>query len=64
MLEKQTLQCPECEIEFEFDPLDDDSDDAVLYEGYILRLNQIKEVNAYLECPNGHTKPYKVKKIY
>mgnify|MGYP000743008232 CR=1 FL=1 len=66
MAEKQKLKCPECGEEFEFDPNSDEQVITSLNESFRprpqLKLNV--EVVAYLVCPKGHLKPYKVKKDY
>jgi hypothetical protein len=64
MTKIQKLICPECKAEFEFDP---DSDATVITSlNKSLRTASKKEVEvtAYLDCPNGHNEPYKVKKTY
>lgn len=64
MAEKQKLVCPECKAEFEFDPNSDTKVITSLNESYRPQLKKEVEVTAYLKCPNGHTKPYKVTKSY
>lgn len=64
MAEKQKLVCPECKAEFEFDPNSDTKVITSLNESYRPQLKKEVEVTAYLICPNGHTKPYKVTKSY
>lgn len=64
MAEKQKLTCPECTIEFEFDPNSDTSVITSLNESYRPKLKKDVEVVAYLKCPKGHTNPFKVIKNY
>jgi len=64
MAEKQKLTCPDCGIEFEFDPNSDEKVITSLNENFRPASKSNVEVVAYLECPNGHLKPYKVKKDY
>lgn len=64
MLDIQTLQCPVCNIKFEYDPNANQRVITSLNESYRPQINQTLEVVAYLTCPNGHTNPYKVKKQY
>lgn len=61
--EKQKLRCSECEKEFEFDP---NSEEHLIVTPDSKRKTKTKivEVTAYLECPSGHIKPYRVKKDY
>lgn len=64
MAEKQKLKCYECGEEFEFDPNSDEQLITSLNENFRPTLKLNVEVVAYLECPKGHLKPYKVKKDY
>jgi hypothetical protein len=64
MAKKQKLTCPECGAEFEFDPESKEKVITSLNESFRPQLKKEIEVTAYLKCPNGHTKPYKVKKDY
>lgn len=64
MAEIQKLTCPDCKTEFEFDPNSGTKVITSLNESYRPQLKKDVEVVAYLECPNGHTKPYKVTKSY
>ena len=64
MAEKQKLKCSECGEEFEFDPNSDEQVITSLNENFRPALKLNVEVVAYLECPKGHLKPYKVKKDY
>lgn len=64
MAKKQKLKCPDCEIEFEFDPKADNKIITSLNESFRTILKKEVEVTAYLTCPNGHKKPYKVIKEY
>ncbi|WP_430403693.1 hypothetical protein [Fluviicola sp.] len=64
MAEKQKLICPECTEEFEFDPNSDEKVITSLNESFRPQPKSDVEVVAYLECPQGHLKPYKVKKDY
>ncbi|MDW3196443.1 MAG: hypothetical protein R8G66_28975 [Cytophagales bacterium] len=64
MAQKQNLECPECGAKFVFDPNSDQKVISNLNESYVPKLKKQIEVTAYLECPNGHTKPYKVTKEY
>lgn len=65
MAEIQKLTCPDCSIEFEFDP-NSDSNKVITSLNESFRPNLKKEVvvTAYLTCPKGHKNPYKVKKDY
>ena len=64
MAEKQQLKCSECGEEFEFDPNSDEQVITSLNENFRPALKSNVEVVAYLECPKGRLKPYKVKKDY
>lgn len=64
MAEKQKLKCSECGEEFEFDPNSEISIITSLNESFKPQIKSNVEVVAYLECPKGHLKPYKVKKDY
>ncbi len=68
MAEIQNLECPECGDKFTFDP---NSNEEVVVPLNWTRKPQSKKndkneitVTAYLDCLNGHTKPYRVKKSY
>ena len=60
----QKLTCPECKAEFEFDPNSHEKVIMSLNESFRPQLKKEEEVTAYLKCPNGHVKPYIVKKYY
>ena len=62
MTKIQKLVCPECKAEFEFNP--NSVVITSLNKSIPLRTKKEAVVTAYLECPNGHTKPYKVTKEY
>lgn len=64
MAEIQKLKCPECDTEFEFDPNSDEQVITFINESFRPKVKKEREVVAYLECPKGHLKPYKVKKDY
>lgn len=64
MADKQELTCPECNTKFEFDPNSDSKVVTSLNESFRPQLKKDIEVTAYLKCPNGHTKAYKVTKSY
>jgi hypothetical protein len=64
MADKITLICPSCQTQFEFDPNSDEQVITSLNKNFRPKLKSNVEVVAYLECPNGHLKPYKVKKDY
>jgi Fe2+ or Zn2+ uptake regulation protein len=64
MSDIQKLKCPECGEEFEFDPNANENVITSLNESHRPKLNKEIVVTAYLKCPNGHIKPYKVKKTY
>jgi hypothetical protein len=64
MAEKQKLKCSECGEEFEFDPNSDERVVISRNESAPPSKSNIIEVVAYLECPKGHLKRYKVKKEY
>jgi len=64
MAEKQKLKCSECGVEFEFDPEANEKVITSLNESFRPQLKKELEVTAYLKCPNGHVKPYRVKKTY
>lgn len=63
MADKQQLTCPECGEQFEFDPNRDEKVVTSLNESMLQKRTDV-EVVAYLSCPNGHVKRYKVKKDY
>lgn len=59
-MEKIKLICPDCQTEFEYDPMD-----IIVVKRLEARQEaKDEEVTAYLTCPLGHTKPYKVRKDY
>lgn len=60
----QKVKCPDCQVEFEFDPNEDNGVITSLNESVNIKLGKDKKVTAYLTCPNGHIKPYKVFKPY
>ncbi len=60
----QKLICPECKAEFEFDPDSDTKVITSINKSFRIAAKKEVEVTAYLECPNGHSKPYKVTKSY
>jgi hypothetical protein len=62
MTKIQKLVCPECKAEFEFNP--NSVVITSLNKSISVRTKKEAVVTAYLECPNGHTKPYKVIKEY
>lgn len=62
MAKEHKIKCPECGTEFEFSP--EENVVVNLNRMDIPKLNRNKEVTAYLTCPKGHTKPYKVTKSY
>jgi hypothetical protein len=62
MTKIQKLICPECKAEFEFNP--NSVVITSLNKSIPVRTKKEAVVTAYLECPNGHTKPYKVTKEY
>jgi hypothetical protein len=62
MAKIQKLICPECKAEFEFNP--NSVVITSLNRSIGIRSKKETVVKAYLECPNGHTKPYKVTKEY
>lgn len=62
MAKIQKLICPECKAEFEFNP--NSVVITSLNKSIPVRTKKEAVVTAYLECPNGHTKPYKVTKDY
>lgn len=64
MAEIQKLTCPDCEVEFEFDPNSNQKVITSLDESFVPKIKEQRVVTAYLECPNGHTNPYKVTKEY
>lgn len=64
MATKQNLKCPECNTIFEYDPHSDETVLTFFDKSPKLKLKKPVQVVAYLECPNGHTKPYKVFKDY
>ncbi len=64
MVEIQKLKCPDCGEVFEFDPNSDEKVLTNLKESFRQKIEKEKVVTAYLECPNGHTNPYKVTKEY
>lgn len=64
MADIQKLNCSECDAEFEFDPNSDEQVITSINESFKPKAKKEVEVVAYLECPNGHLKPYKVKKDY
>jgi hypothetical protein len=64
MAKIQKLICPECKAEFEFDPNSEVKVITSLNKSFRIRSKKEAIVTAYLECPNGHSKPYKVTKEY
>jgi hypothetical protein len=64
MVEIQKLICPECKVEFDFDPNSNTRIVTSLNESVRPKLKKEIQVTAYLKCPNGHTKPYTVTKQY
>lgn len=78
MAAKQTLICPQCNASFEYDPNSNESVIMDINESREWlndtgpststqsenRESSDREVNAYLECPNGHLLRYQVTKSY
>jgi hypothetical protein len=64
----QKLICPECKAEFDFDPNSEmkviTSFSTAVNDSFKTLSKKDVTVTAYLECPNGHTNPYKVTKDY
>ena len=61
MATKQKLKCSVCNTEFEYE---EDSVLTLFNESPKSKRQEKVEVVAYLECPNGHLRSYKVKKNY
>jgi len=69
MAKQQKLICEECKVAFTFDPDEDAQVITSLTDSKSVKKAKSKNkidvaVIAYLECPNGHTKSYKVIKSY
>ena len=61
MATKQKLKCSVCNTEFEYE---EDGVLTLFNESPESKRQENVEVVAYLECPNGHLRPYKIKKNY
>lgn len=65
MADQQILTCPECGATFTYDPNSPEPSAIRSLTGFQEAKKNIDvEVTIYLVCPNGHPKPYKVKKGY